>query len=48
MIDHSLEALEEEGVPVKTVIYDGFGQAVMGENENWFGHSLWASRLLPR
>ncbi len=48
------QALEDKGVPVKMVIYDGFGhpinkpkqqRAVMEENENWFNHYLWGEPL---
>jgi dipeptidyl aminopeptidase/acylaminoacyl peptidase len=48
------QALEDHGVPVKMVIYDGFGhpinkpkqqRAVMEENENWFGHYIWGDPL---
>ena len=48
------QALEDKGVPVKMVIYDGFGhpinkpkqqRAVMEENENWFGHYIWGEPL---
>ncbi len=50
------QALEDHGVPVKMVIYDGFGhpinkpkqqRAVMEENENWFNHYLWGDPLAP-
>ena len=50
------QALEDKGVPVKMVIYDGFGhpinkpkqqRAVMEENENWFGHYIWGDALKP-
>jgi dipeptidyl aminopeptidase/acylaminoacyl peptidase len=50
------QALEDHGVPVKMVIYDGFGhpidkpkqqRAVMEENENWFGHYIWGEPLAP-
>ena len=50
------QALEDKGVPVKMVIYDGFGhpinkpkqqRAVMEENENWFGHYIWGEPLAP-
>lgn len=50
------QALEDHGVPVKMVIYDGFGhpinkpkqqRAVMEENENWFGHYIWGDPLAP-
>ncbi len=48
------QALEDHGVPVKMVIYDGFGhpidkpkqqRAVMEENENWFAHYIWGEPL---
>jgi dipeptidyl aminopeptidase/acylaminoacyl peptidase len=48
------QALEDHGVPVKMVIYDGFGhpinkpkqqRAVMEENENWFNHYIWGDPL---
>jgi len=50
------QALEDHGVPVKMVLYDGFGhpidkpkqqRAVMEENENWFGHYIWDDPLAP-
>jgi dipeptidyl aminopeptidase/acylaminoacyl peptidase len=50
------QALEDHGVPVKMVIYDGFGhpinkpkqqRAVMEENENWFDHYIWGDPLAP-
>ena len=50
------QALEDHGVPVKMVIYDGFGhpinkpkqqRAVMEENENWFDHYIWGEPLAP-
>ena len=50
------QALEDHGVPVKMVLYDGFGhpinkpkqqRAVMEENENWFDHYLWGEPLAP-
>jgi dipeptidyl aminopeptidase/acylaminoacyl peptidase len=50
------QALEDHGVPVKMVIYDGFGhpinkpkqqRAVMEENENWFAHYIWGEPLAP-
>jgi dipeptidyl aminopeptidase/acylaminoacyl peptidase len=50
------QALEDHGVPVKMVVYDGFGhpinkpkqqRAVMEENENWFDHYLWGEPLAP-
>jgi dipeptidyl aminopeptidase/acylaminoacyl peptidase len=50
------QALEDHGVPVKMVIYEGFGhpinkpkqqRAVMEENENWFGHYIWGDPLAP-
>ncbi len=48
------QALEDRGIPVKMVIYDGFGhgidkpkqqRAVMEENENWFAHYIWGEPL---
>ncbi len=48
------QALEDHGVPVKMVVYDGFGhpinkpkqqRAVMEENENWFAHYIWGEPL---
>jgi len=48
------QALEDHGVPVKMVVYDGFGhpinkprqqRAVMEENENWFNHYIWGDPL---
>ena len=48
------QALEDHGVPVKMVVYDGFGhpinkpkqqRAVMEENENWFGHYIFGEPL---
>lgn len=48
------QALEDHGVPVKMVVYDGFGhpinkpkqqRAVMEENELWFGHYIWGDPL---
>jgi dipeptidyl aminopeptidase/acylaminoacyl peptidase len=48
------QALEDHNVPVKLVIYDGFGhgidkpkqqRAVMEENENWFNHYIWGEPL---
>jgi dipeptidyl aminopeptidase/acylaminoacyl peptidase len=50
------QALEDHGVPVKMVVYDGFGhpinkpkqqRAVMEENENWFDHYIWDDPLAP-
>jgi dipeptidyl aminopeptidase/acylaminoacyl peptidase len=50
------QALEDRGVPVKMVVYDGFGhpinkpkqqRAVMEENENWFNHYIWGDPLAP-
>jgi dipeptidyl aminopeptidase/acylaminoacyl peptidase len=50
------QALEDHGVPVKMVVYDGFGhpinkpkqqRAVMEENENWFGHYIFGDPLAP-
>ena len=48
------QALEDHGVPVKMVVYDGFGhpinkpkqqRAVMEENEGWFDHYIWGDAL---
>jgi dipeptidyl aminopeptidase/acylaminoacyl peptidase len=48
------QALEDHNVPVKMVLYDGFGhpvnkpkqqRAVMEENENWFDHYIWGDPL---
>ncbi len=48
------QALEDRGVPVKMVLYTGFGhpvdkpkqqRAVMGENELWFNHYIWGDPL---
>jgi dipeptidyl aminopeptidase/acylaminoacyl peptidase len=48
------QALEDRGVPVKMVLYDGFGhginkpkqqRAVMEENELWFSHYIWGDPL---
>jgi dipeptidyl aminopeptidase/acylaminoacyl peptidase len=48
------QALEDHGVPVKMVVYDGFGhpinkprqqRAVLEENENWFGHYIFGEPL---
>jgi len=48
------QALEDHGVPVKLVVYDGFGhpinkpkqqRAVMAENEAWFFHYIWGEPL---
>jgi dipeptidyl aminopeptidase/acylaminoacyl peptidase len=50
------QALEDHGVPVKMVVYEGFGhpinkpkqqRAVMEENENWFDHYIWGDPLAP-
>jgi dipeptidyl aminopeptidase/acylaminoacyl peptidase len=50
------QALEDHAVPVKMVVYDGFGhpidkpkqqRAVMAENENWFDHYIWGDPLAP-
>ncbi len=47
------QALEDRGVPVKMVVYKGFGhginkpkqqRAVMEENESWFGFYLWGEK----
>jgi dipeptidyl aminopeptidase/acylaminoacyl peptidase len=48
------QALEDHNVPVKMVLYDGFGhpinkprqqRAVMEENELWFNHYIWGDPL---
>jgi dipeptidyl aminopeptidase/acylaminoacyl peptidase len=48
------QALDDKGVPVKMVVYDGFGhqinkpkqlRAVMEENLAWFSHYLWDEPL---
>ncbi|HKF48669.1 MAG TPA: S9 family peptidase [Terracidiphilus sp.] len=50
------QALEDRGIPVKMVLYEGFGhginkpkqqRAVMEENENWFDHYIWGDPLAP-
>ncbi len=50
------QALEDHNVPVKMVLYDGFGhpinkpkqqRAVMEETENWFAHYIWGEPLAP-
>jgi len=50
------QALEDRGVPVKMVVYKGFGhginkpkqqRAVMEENENWFGQYIWGEKPTP-
>lgn len=50
------QALEDKGVPVKMVVYQGFGhpinkpkqqRAVIEENENWFGHYIFGAPLAP-
>jgi dipeptidyl aminopeptidase/acylaminoacyl peptidase len=47
------QALEDRGVPVKMVVYKGFGhgitkpkqqRAVMQENENWFAQYIWGEK----
>ena len=47
------QALEDRGVPVKMVVYKGFGhgitkpkqqRAVMEENENWFAQYIWGEK----
>jgi dipeptidyl aminopeptidase/acylaminoacyl peptidase len=47
------QALEDRGVPVKMVVYKGFGhgitkpkqqRAVMEENEKWFAQYIWGER----
>jgi len=48
------QGLEDRGVPVRMVVYKGFGhgitkpkamRAVMRHNLEWFGHHLWADPL---
>ncbi|OYY90116.1 MAG: peptidase S9 family protein [Sphingomonas sp. 28-66-16] len=48
------QALEDKGVPVKMVVYEGLGhpinkpkqqRAVLEENENWFGHYIFGAPL---
>jgi len=48
------QALEDKGVAVKMVVYEGFGhainkpkqqRAVLEENENWFGHYIFGAPL---
>jgi dipeptidyl aminopeptidase/acylaminoacyl peptidase len=48
------QALEDKGVPVKMVVYEGLGhpidkpkqqRAVMEENEVWFAHYIWGDPL---
>ena len=48
------QALEDKGVPVKMVVYEGFGhginkprqhRALMEENEAWFSHYVWGDPL---
>lgn len=50
------QALEDRGVPVKMVVFKGFGhgitkpkqqRAVMGENEEWFAKYLWNEEPAP-
>ena len=50
------QALKDRGVPVKLILYKGFGhpinkpkqqRAVMEENENWFSHFIWGDPLAP-
>jgi dipeptidyl aminopeptidase/acylaminoacyl peptidase len=50
------QALEDRGVPVKMVVYKGFGhginkpkqqRAVMEENEKWFAKYLWGEMAPP-
>jgi dipeptidyl aminopeptidase/acylaminoacyl peptidase len=50
------QALEDRGVPVKMVVYKGFGhgitkpkqqRAVMEENEKWFAHYIWGEKPAP-
>jgi len=47
------QALEDRGVPVKMVVYKGFGhginkpkqqRAVMEENEKWFAQYIWGEK----
>src|SRR5437588_782302 len=47
------QALEDRGVPVKVIVYKGFGhgitkpkqqRAVMEENEKWFAHYIWGEK----
>ena len=47
------QALEDRGVPVKMIVYKGFGhgitkpkqqRAVMEENEKWFGQCIWGNK----
>jgi dipeptidyl aminopeptidase/acylaminoacyl peptidase len=51
------QALEDHGVPVKMVVYKGFGhgitkpkqqRAVMEENENWFAKYIWGEEPASR
>ena len=50
------QALEDRGVPVKMVVYKGFGhgitkpkqqRAVMEENEKWFAKYIWGEEPAP-
>lgn len=50
------QALEDRGVPVKMVVFKGFGhgitkpkqqRAVMEENEEWFAKYIWNEELAP-
>jgi dipeptidyl aminopeptidase/acylaminoacyl peptidase len=50
------QALEDRGVPVKMVVYKGFGhgitkpkqqRAVMEENEKWFAKYIWGEESAP-
>jgi dipeptidyl aminopeptidase/acylaminoacyl peptidase len=50
------QALEDRGVPVKLVVYKGFGhginkpkqqRAVMEENEKWFAQYIWGEKPAP-
>jgi dipeptidyl aminopeptidase/acylaminoacyl peptidase len=50
------QALEDRGVPVKMVVYKGFGhgitkpkqqRAVMEENEKWFAQYIWGEKPVP-
>jgi len=47
------QALEDRGVPVKMIVYKGFGhgitkpkqqRAVMEENEKWFAQYIWGEK----
>jgi dipeptidyl aminopeptidase/acylaminoacyl peptidase len=50
------QALEDRGVPVKMVVYKGFGhgitkpkqqRAVLEENEKWFAQYIWGEKPAP-